>query len=374
MMGSAYTPGLTISKAAIIKKRRRLPLKGEVLVNEGDEVSSITVVARAEIPGVLYNIKVSEILGLEPDEVPGALIVSQGDNIEAGQVVAKSSSLFGLIKSECKSPYSGIFEIFSPITGHLGLRLKSTPVEVKAYINGKVVEVMPDEGVVIETYASFIQGIFGVGGEKTGRLEVVVSSPSEMLDESLINENHKDCVLVGGSKVNAKALKKACEIGVKGIVVGAIYDSELIEYLGHDIGVAITGQENIETTLILTEGFGKLDMADRTFNLLKSLNGRKVSINGATQIRAGVIRPEIVAPLDIQPDKTQLDVKGQVLEIGTPIRIIREPYFGELASVSKLPSDPIEIESGAVVRVLEAELKDGTKVTIPRANVETISS
>ena len=35
-------------------------------------------------------------------------------------------------------------------------------------------------------------------------------------------------------------------------------------------------------------------MGDRTFNLLKSHDSKFVSINGATQIRAGVIRPEIV--------------------------------------------------------------------------------
>jgi hypothetical protein len=64
--------------------------------------------------------------------------------------------------------------------------------------------------------------------------------------------------------------------------------------------------------------------------------------------------------------------KGQVLEVGSSIRIIREPHFGVLGTVTKLPSEPVEIESGATVRVLEAELADGESVRVPRANVEII--
>ncbi len=145
-----------------------------------------------------------------------------------------------------------------------------------------------------------------------------------------------------------------------------------MEYLGHDIGVAITGHEDITTTLILTEGFGSIAMAARTFELLKSLEGRDVSINGATQIRAGVIRPEIIAPLDVKPDKVEEWAQGQILDVGTHIRVIREPYFGRLGEVTKLPAELVQVESGAVVRILEAKLNDGESVIVPRANVEII--
>ena len=61
-----------------------------------------------------------------------------------------------------------------------------------------------------------------------------------------------------------------------------------------------------------------------------------------------------------------------MLDIGTHIRVIREPYFGKLGSVTKLPPELVEIESGAVVRILEAKLNDGADVVVPRANVEII--
>jgi hypothetical protein len=50
-------------------------------------------------------------------------------------------------------------------------------------------------------------------------------------------------------------------------------------------------------------------MAQRTFELLKSLTGKKTSINGATQIRAGVMRPELIVPVDKKtPTKKTADL------------------------------------------------------------------
>ncbi len=373
-MGTAYTPGLKVSAGTIIRKQRRLPLKGNVLVNAGDRVIASDVVARTDIPGIIQTVRVAEVLGMEPAEALAILQVKEGDQVTAGQVFAETKSFFGLIKNECKTPYAGTVELISHATGHVGVRLPSKPIEVTAYINGVVSEVMDDEGVVVETYGALVQGIFGVGGERMGRLAVAVASPDAILDEEAISDEHAGAVVVGGAGVTIGALRKAARLGVQGIVVGAVVDTDLVDYLGHDIGVAITGHEDIATTLILTEGFGSIAMAARTFELLKSLEGKDVSINGATQIRAGVIRPEIIAPLEAKPDMAEEAVGGQMLDIGTNIRVIREPYFGKLGTVTKLPPELVEVESGAVVRILEAKLNDGETVVVPRANVEIIET
>lgn len=373
-MGTAYTPGLRVSSGTIVRKTRRLPLKGQVTVEQGDKVTADTVVARTDIPGIIQTVKVAENLGLEPADAIGALLVKEGDQIEAGHVVAMSRSFFGMFKSECKCQFKGTVELISNVTGHVGVRMPANPVEVTAYIDGEIAEVIEGEGVVIESYGAFVQGIFGVGGERTGILSIPVDSPDITLTEDLIWPEHEGKVLVAGSSVTIGALRRAAEMGVAGIVVGAIVDTDLVEYIGHDIGVAITGYEDIVTSLILTEGFGSIQMAKRTFDLLRSLNGRRVSISGATQIRAGVIRPEIICPLESRPDHAERPSRGQLLEVGSPIRIIREPYFGVLGTVSKLPHEPVVVESGAVVRILEAELADGRTIIVPRANIEIIET
>ncbi len=371
-MGTAYTPGLKVSPGTVIHKLRRLPLKGRVLVSVGDKVSADTVVARTEIPGIIQTVKVAEMLGLEPSEALAVLQVKEGDTVTSGQIIAETKSFFGLFKSECKTPFSGVVDMISPATGHVGVRMPSRHVEVNAYIDGTVAEVLQDEGVVIETYGALVQGIFGIGGERTGKLAMGVTSSDAMLTEDCINETHAGAVVIGGAGVSLSALKKAASIGVHGVVVGGIVDTDMIDYLGSDIGVAITGHEDITTTMILTEGFGSIAMAARTFDLLKSLEGRIVSINGATQIRAGVIRPEIIAPLDANPDDLAQWAQGQTLDIGTHVRVIREPYFGKLGEVFKLPTELVTVESGAVVRILEVKFADGDIAIVPRANVEII--
>jgi len=371
-MGTAYTPGLKVSPRTLVRKTRRLPLKGQVLVGEGDLVAPDMVVARTEIPGVMQTVRAGEQLGLEPAELKAALKVQVGDKVERDQVLAETRSFFGLFRSECRAPLAGTVELISEHSGHIGIRLPAAPVEVTAYIHGRVAEVIPDEGVVVEAEAAFVQGIFGVGGERTGAIHMLASSPDSKLTDDMITPDLAGKVIVGGSNVSGAALQKAAQVGCAGVVAGAIIDRDLVDFLGYDIGVAITGQEDINTTLVITEGFGSIRMADRTFRLLSSLEGKQASINGATQIRAGVIRPEVIVPTEKAGAEEKQQDLGQILDIGSHIRAIREPYFGLLGTVTALPPEPILIPSGSTVRVLEADLADGQRVIIPRANVEII--
>ena len=115
-------------------------------------------------------------------------------------------------------------------------------------------------------------------------------------------------------------------------------------------------------------------MAKKTFDLLKDHEGQLACINGATQIRAGVIRPEVVIlssdDQDIEKYDAETEIKG--LNIGTLVRVIRHPYFGSIGKVTDLPSPLQVLESESKARVLEVELEDGKKAIIPRANVEMI--
>ena len=151
-------------------------------------------------------------------------------------------------------------------------------------------------------------------------------------------------------------------------------DEDLRDFLGYDLGVAITGSEDIGITLIITEGFGDIAMAARTFKLMGSRAGADASVNGATQIRAGVMRPEILIPLTAEgraksPKSAPSD--GQLVP-GRPVRIIRDPYFGLIGEVRGLPPEPRVLDSGSRARVLEVKLDSGESVTIPRANVALI--
>jgi biotin carboxyl carrier protein len=340
----------------------------------GDKVTPDQVVAQAMLPGALQTIKLAEKLGVEPKDAPAFFRLKPGERVEKGQVVAETKGFLGKFKQTITSDCTGTVENISEITGNVLVREASVPVDVKAYIQGTVADIMLQEGAIIETRGAMVQGIFGVGGERTGVIRVVAQSPDKILDAADIQASDSGKILVGGAGVTHEALTRASELGVTGIIAGGVKDSDLIKFLGYDIGVAITGQEAISLTLMVTEGFGFLNMAGRTLELLTSLEGKTASINGATQIRAGVIRPEIIVPLDLGLTTQPVTGSSGELKIGTPIRVIREPYFGRLASVTALPSQLMVVDSGTEVRVLKAKLEDGEEVVVPRANVEIIAT
>ena len=377
-MASGYTPGLTVSPRTTIVKTRRLPLKGDVLVGENDWVSPETAVAQANLPGIMQTVKVASRLGVDASEVPELLTIKIGDRVAKGDLIARTKGLFGkFFIADAKASTSGVVEIISPISGNVGIREAPTPVSITAYIPGRITQVLEGEGVQITAHGALIQGIFGIGGERRAPIKMVSQSPDQPLTEADITPDLAGKVIVGGSNISGAALRKAAELGIIGIVVGGIVDKDMVDYLGYDIGVAITGHENIPLTMVLTEGFGTIAMANRTFNLLKSLEGRSAAICGATQIRAGVIRPEVIVADETpeaganQIDEAALDF---TLHPGVPIRIIREPYFGALATVTELPTQLVQVDSGTEVRVLRAKLATtGEEVTVPRANVEIVA-
>lgn len=374
-MAHAYTPGLRVTEHATIQKRRILPIPGEVLVHQGDRVDASTVVARTDLPGGVHALNVINLMGIAPEEIRQFMLKKEGDPVARGEPVAQNKPLIKWFMTQVKSPIEGSVESISEVTGQVLLREPPRPLELRAHIDGFVVEVLQGQGVVMETRCALLQGIFGIGGEAVGPLAVPTGGPDDVLTADKLTEDHRGKIVVGGAFAGGAVFGKARQLGVKGIVVGGLDDGDLRDLLGYDLGVAITGTEQVGFTLVVTEGFGRIAMAPGTFELLAARAGRKASINGATQIRAGVVRPEIIFP-EPEGSREGWESAGKpgrgALQVGDTVRLIREPHFGRIGRVSSLPSELQEIESGSLVRVLEVSFPDGRNALVPRSNVEII--
>jgi hypothetical protein len=370
-MAHAYTPGLKVLAKTMLTKTRRLPLKGNVKVKKGDLVKADDIVAHTDLPGNVFPVNVANFLNVDPSELDDFMIRKEGDVIQKGDILAETKGIFGLFKSSVKSPVAGRLDSYSKVTGQAIIREDPIPVNINAYIQGVIDEVIPEEGVVIRTTAAFVQGIFGIGGERRGAIKILTEKPGDTLTADLIDDSCKGKVLVGGAFMTLEAFKKAEKIGVEGIIVGGFNYKDIKDIVGYDIGVAITGEEPVQTTLIITEGFGEIRMAEQTFNLLKDHEGDVASINGATQIRAGVIRPEVIICLDEKADNKIKPVELKGMDIGTVVRVIRAPYFGLLGEVTELPHALQKLESGSMARVAKVKIYEQNKeVMLPRANLE----
>ncbi|HWQ68745.1 MAG TPA: hypothetical protein VN494_02110 [Patescibacteria group bacterium] len=379
-MAHSYTPGLRTAPQTVVRKRRILPIPGQVLVHDGQAVTATTVIAQTELPGKVHAVNVVNLLGIVPQEIRRYMLKREGDAVKAGEPLAENRPVFKWLKTQVPSSITGTIETVSEVTGQVFLREPPRPLALTAYLDGRVVETFPGQGATVETTCSLVQGIFGIGGEAVGTIAVAVDNRDDELTPERITDAHRGTILVGGSLIGRDGFARAKQVGVAAVVVGGIDALDLKLLLGRDLGVAITGTEQIGLTLIITEGFGRIAMAKRTFDLLVSKVGRRASCSGATQIRAGVIRPEVIVPMGEQSAVSDQRSAGETagvgggLRIGDQIRIIREPYFGRICRVSALPADLRLLATGSKVRVLEAELDDGQQVVVPRANVELLEA
>ena len=373
-MGYAYSPGLKVLAATTLRRQRRLPLAGAVLVRIGDRVAAEQVVMRTELPGPADMVNVASVLGVLPEEVGKYLVKTPGAALRKGELLAESTSFFGLFKTRAESPMDGTLEAISAVTGQVTVRGMPVPVEVAAYVDGIVVETTAGESVTIETCGAYVQGIFGIGGETCGTLALGVARPGDALAPEAITPAHRDAIIVGGSHISADTVRKAIGVGARAVIAGGMDDADLKALLGFELGVAITGHERLGITVVLTEGFGAIAMADKTFALLAACAGKKASVNGATQIRAGVMRPEIIVPSAAAGAALAEAETPAVLDLGTMVRAIREPYFGRIGVVTALPVDLAELPTESKARVLSVRFAAGDEATLPRANVEVIAT
>ena len=374
-MAHAYTPGLKVLQKTTVDKERRLPLKGDVLVEAGKKVAPDDIVASTHLPGNVQMVNIANLLNIDAQDIDDVMLVEIGSEIKEGELLAETKGLFGFFKSSATSPVDGVLESISDITGQVVLRETPIPVEIDAYMNGEVASVLEQEGVVVTANAVFIQGIFGMGGENRGELRVLVDNREDELTPEMIPGDVKGAVIVGGSFVSLEAYKKAISVGAAAVVAGGFNYNDLQDVLGYVLGVAITGSEDLGTSLILTEGYGRIPMGNRSFELLQQHNGKFTSVNGSTQIRAGVIRPEIVIPLTVEDamgSKSEKDTASGI-SAGSMVRVIRAPYFGDIGTVVSLPSELQQMESETMVRVAEVEI-GGETLVIPRANLEMVET
>jgi hypothetical protein len=312
-------------------------------------------------------------LGVRPKELSRMMLKKIGDEVKKGQFVAKKGEAQAFFTKNARAPISGIIAEINDQTGYVTIARPFKEVVVKGYIDGTVTEVGANRWAVVEAPAVRLTGIFGVGRETHGILKMAVQSPSDTLTPDLVTPEFEGKIVVGGGFATNEAISKCILVGAKGIITGTASYLNIIRSLGVKLGVGITGQEDIGVTVILMEGFGKLDMRAEAFNLLKALEGRRASINGATQIRAGAIRPEIIVTFPgYDQSLAKMIVLDEELSPGQQVRLINAPYFGHKGTVMTLPRDPVVIETQAKVPVVEIRLESGATVLVPRANVEVI--
>jgi len=259
------------------------------------------------------TVKISEKLGIKPKHIRGYLKVREGDFVYSGDLLAairldranrtkseiadKINIDKGSELSDTHADTSSHNSIIAPATGSiteiniqkgtLSIVYDKNPLLHYAGVNGKIVHLLPQSEVHISYHGWKINGIVGFGRQAMGRL-IYCQNLSD------IAEPHQDCILILNQHIDHITLDKIAELGYKGLVAPSIHYRHLTKFTGEDIGVALTGNENIPFPIILTQGFGNVHMPPQYQEFFANHNNSHIFIDGHTQIRAGVIRPQII--------------------------------------------------------------------------------
>lgn len=344
-----------VTPLTAVRRERILPVPGDVLVRIGDRVEPTQVVAHADLPGDFRIVPVARPLGVSTSQVKRYMRISLGDEVRRGQVIARRGRLFA---HTVKSPIDGMVTAVGG--GRVLIEATPTPFDLRAYIYGTVSNVLQHHGLIVETPAAVIQGVWGAGDESLGVLKRMVENPDEPLQAQAIDPSCHGTILVGGAGLSDAVFERAKELQVRGIVVGGL-PSELISHA-----------EQLPFPVIVTEGIGTVPMSKPVFRLLTTNDGREASISGRVQARWGIIRPEIVIPLPAEMVPPAEIGPGTPLEVGTRVRAVRAPYMGAVGTVVALPAHAHRMETGARVHGAEVDLGGETPAFVPLVNLEVL--
>ncbi|MCK4821273.1 hypothetical protein KA005_36240, partial [bacterium] len=210
-------------------------------------------------------------------------------------------------------------------------------VDMKAHYWGTIHKIIPPSGVEIEFGGYVLEGAFGTGDVAWGKL---VHNTADVKSNILFSEY-----------LSSQDISKVIEYQPAGFIASSI-DYEGIELL-----------EKHRVTSIIIEGFGNLQINEDYKNLLKQASGRDIILKAATQVRAGVVRPEIIIPSDKEFYKHK--------KAKEKISIIWGQYYGK-KGVMKGSPHYTETSSGIKTWVCDVLCDDGKVITVPLSNLHSI--
>ncbi len=246
-------PSKTVRSNVRARIERILP-NGTVLVRELPELAREYV-----------TVKAAEELGKPPRQIERFLKVKVGQEVERGQWLAAETGPGGVRCSA--SPIRGKVNRIDLNFGMVVIEPLLEELEVRGWLPGSVEEVS-DKGCVVRGSGTVIQGIWGLGGESAGLLTFGAPEPGK-----IIVRHFADSSLLAATEAS----------GAAGLIVGGL---DLKDTIGTDLGF----------TVVLTEGFGRQEMAGEIYTILEVHEGRLTLIDGTTQLRIGVRRPIIILP------------------------------------------------------------------------------
>jgi hypothetical protein len=354
-MSEIFLPAVThVIALTTIRRERVLPVPGAIAVRVNEKVQAADVVAEAEIEPKHFYLDIARGLGVSPGDVGHYLSRQQGDRVDAGDVIAGP---VGLTRRTVRAPVDG--RIAAVNNGRVLLEARGELFQLRAGFPGVVVATDGAQTVTVETTGSLVQGAWGNGKMDYGVMRVVGDGPAGRLHTNQLDVNLRGAVLVAGICDHPAPLHQATELSVRGVILGGM-SAELIPLA-----------RRLPFPILLTEGFGEQAINAPAFALFMSHVGREVSIDAGSEWAQPGQRPEVVIPLSTT---RPVGLPEEVIPVkpGVRVRILSEPYLGEVGVIKSILKQAVVYTSGIRAKSASVEIEGiGTK-NIPLANIEIL--
>ena len=343
---------------------RRLPAKGSVYAKLGDIVKPETVVAEGKMSAGFRMFRLGDLLEVPANKTGRYLRRTIGSRIYQGDIIAEATKMFGLSSVQFLAPIDCLLQDFNPQTGQLTVQYAPVSYRLPAGVRGKVSQILPDEGVIIETQVSMLFGTYTSGKFREGALHLV-APPDQPISPQVIDAKLSGHIIAGGSMVTKDVISRALAVGVKGIITGGIAAHDLLEISG-----GFNTQEDVGVTILITSGLGNSPMEQETYDFLQKYNEQQVYIVPKDKM--------MVAPLPVGSDVAAHDISevphGYLpLNVGASVRLLTSPNRGEVAKVVKVLPAKQPDSSRIPVPFCLLERSGGDTIEIPVTNLELIA-
>jgi hypothetical protein len=342
-----------IQPLTTLRRRRELPVEGAINVSLGESVRAGDVIARSNLFTKHIMLDASRALGLPPDRVERLIQRRVGEAVEEGAIIAGRR---GLAARQLRAPAAG--QIAAISGGQILLQVSEDSALLHARLPGHVIDIDPGRAVTIECICAWVQGVWGNGRFGEGILQLVADSPAHQLTADQIDMSLRGSILIAGHCSQRQALDLAAQVPIRGLVLASLA-TRLIPLA-----------EKMPYPIVLVEGFGEIPLNQDAYKLFNNHNGADAALNAQTRDPFKGERPELVIPLE-DAGRPPQPVPVQNFRLGQNVRVLAGKYKGALGEISDLLA-PMLFEGGLRAPAAEVTLGAGGRVRVPLANLELL--
>lgn len=359
LVGDTIVPSQRIVAPAMrLRRERTLSAPGQVFVQVGQAVQPSDVIARGAGKPSFQIIDVAEALDLGPGAARDAIRVEVGEDAISDETILAERRKYLFRRMRVLAPADGRV-VHIDRGGRILFQAQGEDEILRAGLQGRVVDVMPRFGSVIEVTGALVQGIWGNGVRAVGILRLLTSIPGEPLSADTFHAGLRGAIVVAGRMRGAAVFEAGATAQIRGLVVGS---------LPPDL-FALAREQSY--AVFVTDGVSQESMAQPIFEILQQNDGREAIVDARFNAGRGRQIPELL--IHRTGDTMPTLEEETPLRQGDVVRAIAPPHLGRVGIVKTVDAGRHRLESGLELPGCLVTFPGGDEQFVPHTNVERLA-